>query len=279
MERRSFFGWVAGVVASLMPGISILSKETKDKEPLSVIAAIGGARSGKTTLGAHKIVRDGIDQVGYSQEDINAGLPYICIVSAPSYAMLRRIVVPHVISKIPKELIIGKYHETRKWLIIKGAKGLTHFYFIYSKDIDGWQGIRAHRVWIDEFYNFKKEEFEEVSTYNPLKEKKRCREPVYDQVWNVLKDKGMSLFLTGTAEGINDRTDVYEVIKESRWRYINCKGSDARTLMGIDLYKLSEKPYLHEPFLKGLPEDETQVLLRLGGRSDGISIPKLESFR
>ena len=134
-------------------------------------------------MGAFKTVMEAIEQPGYKQEDIDARRPYVMAVGAPSYPDINKILVPEIQRIIPDKLRVGKYHETKKELKLRGRAGLTVIYFITAGKISSWYGISLYRAWVDEFAQIK--------------------ETMFDEVCTRLMDTQGKLFLTGTPHGPN----------------------------------------------------------------------------
>lgn len=148
-----------------------------------VVMAVAGARGGKTQVGAPRVLLDAIAQDDFHPDDIARGDPYLCAIGAPSFPMLQRIILPAFLAMVPNELMIGKYHQTRKRLRIRGQKGESHIYFLSGKAFESWMGMKLYRVWLDEFA--------------------QCREALYDEIRVRLSDRKGRLFLTGTPQGPN----------------------------------------------------------------------------
>lgn len=162
-----------------------------------IAAVVTGARGGKTKLGCFASIMDAIEQPGYFKSDINDGLPYTMAIGAPTFPMLQRIILPTFLSMIPPELIIGKYHQTRKRLRVRGVKGESHVYFLSGNAFQSWMGMSLYRAWLDEFA--------------------QCREVLFDEVQVRLSDRKGTLRLTGTPQGPNWAFDrVYKPWSERK---------------------------------------------------------------
>lgn len=148
-----------------------------------ITMAVAGARGGKTKVGCPRSIYEAVAQEGYYQCDIDAGLPYTMAIGAPTFPMLQRIILPTFMAMIPSQLVIGKFHQTKKLLRIRGLRGETHIYFLSGKAFESWMGMSLYRVWLDEFAQVKEELFDEINVR--------------------LLDRQGRLLLTGTPQGPN----------------------------------------------------------------------------
>lgn len=148
-----------------------------------ITAVVTGARGGKTKLGCFANLMDAIEQPGYWPQDIEEGIPYTMAIGAPTFPMLQRIILPTFLAMAPPELLIGKYHQTRKRLRVRGLKGETHIYFLSGKAFESWMGMSLYRAWLDEFA--------------------QCKEALFDEIQVRLSDRKGRLRLTGTPQGPN----------------------------------------------------------------------------
>jgi phage terminase large subunit-like protein len=145
-------------------------------------AAITGAQAGKTRCGCAETIDYAIRQPDYSPEDIVRGMPYTMVIGAPTYPVVRRVILPTFLELVPKPLIVGDgYHEGRHLLRIRGVRGESHVYFLSAKLSETWQGMTLYWIWLDEF---------------PL-----LREQMYDEALTRLNTRGGKLLLTGTPRG------------------------------------------------------------------------------
>jgi len=155
-------------------------------------AAICGARGGKTLCGAWDAVDTAIDQPGMWQTDISRGSPYSIAVGARDFPQIERVVLPAVLSKVPRELILAAYNHTRHVMTVRGRHGPTDIYFISGKDPESWQGQELYYIWLDEA---------------PL-----MKEMMYHEARTRLSSRRGRLLLTGTPRGPNwVKKQIYDV--------------------------------------------------------------------
>jgi hypothetical protein len=161
-----------------------------------ITACVTGARGGKTTVGAMNILHDATAQPGYMPIDYMNGKPYVMAAGAPTFPLIDKVVLPAVMSMIPFQLYVDKYHVTKHLLKIRGKLGETWIYFISAKDVASWYGLDLYRVWLDEFALVKEEVFNELSTAR-------------------LVSRSGKMFLTGTPQGPNWAYDrIYKPFTE-----------------------------------------------------------------
>lgn len=134
-------------------------------------------------MGCFSSIMDAIEQPGYRRSDILDGKPYTMAVGAPTFPMLQRIILPTYLGMIPRSFIIGKYHQTKKLLRVRGKKGESNVYFLSGKAFEAWMGLSLYRAWIDEFA--------------------QVSEKLFDEVQVRLMDTHGRLWLTGTPQGPN----------------------------------------------------------------------------
>lgn len=154
------------------------------KSKRRIRALIAGSRGGKTLAGAAEIVMRAIWQPGYLQKDIDEGKPYTVAAGAPTFDMLRKLVIEEVFRLLPEELIVS-YHESYKELIIR-AVGRNRFSRIYFKNCERserWEGLQLYAVWLDE-----------AAQMNAA---------IFDEVRTRLSDRRGTLLITGTPKGKN----------------------------------------------------------------------------
>jgi len=130
----------------------------------SVVAAVAGARGGKTLAGAMRFLHRCITQPGYNPMDIRNGIPYTVACGTENYPMLHRVVLPLFLRVCPDQITVGRYHGSLRRLIIRGMAGETHAYFLSCKEPKMWQGLDLYGAWIDEFALVKEEMYHEVRT-------------------------------------------------------------------------------------------------------------------
>lgn len=133
--------------------------------PKKFKAAAAGARGGKSRAGAFESVQRAIHQPGYQQTDIDAGRPYKIACGAPTFPMLKTIVIPTVRELLPKALIV---HESKSDLIITiraaGKKRYSEIHFKNCEKAERWEGLQLYHVWLDEVAQMKREIFDEATT-------------------------------------------------------------------------------------------------------------------
>ncbi len=151
--------------------------------PHRVRSAITGARAGKTECGAEDAIDCAIDQPGMWQVDIDTGKDYCMGIGAPTFPMIERAILPAMLRKIPKALIVKPYNQTKHELILQGRNGRTMIYFISAKNPESWQGSELYYVWLDEC---------------PL-----MKESMYDEARTRLSSRRGRILLTGTPRGPN----------------------------------------------------------------------------
>lgn len=157
-----------------------------------ITGVVAGARGGKTMTGKWWTLKNAVMQPDYRKEDLWDKMPYTMAVSAPTYPLLEKVVLPAVLGSIPDELKIGPYKANARTQALRGRMGPTLIYFITSNDPTAWLGLRLYRAWIDEFTVIKEEMFNEVQAR--------------------LSDREGNLFLTGTPRGPNwAKERVYDV--------------------------------------------------------------------
>lgn len=151
--------------------------------PHRVRAAITGARGGKTECGSWDAIDVAIDQPGMFEEDVTTSKPYCIGIGAPTFPMIERVILPAMLRKIPRELVIRPYNSTKHFMEIRGRYGRTTIYFISGRDPESWQGQELYYVWLDEF---------------PL-----MKEAMYDEARTRLASRQGRILLTGTPRGPN----------------------------------------------------------------------------
>ena len=167
--------------------------------PHRIRAAICGARGGKTPCGSHDAVDTALDQPGMWQTDISRGAPYSMALGARDFPQIERVVLPAVLRKIPRELILVPYNHTRHVMTVRGRHGPTDIYFISGKDPESWQGQELYYIWLDEA---------------PL-----MKELMYHEARTRLSSRRGRLLLTGTPRGPNwVKTQIYDVAQTPEGR-------------------------------------------------------------
>jgi hypothetical protein len=151
-----------------------------------------GARSGKTFGGAFETVMRAIKQPGYHPKDIAEGKPYQVACGAPTFPMLRDIVIPEVMRLIPDQLIVDwKKSEYRLIIRAEGKGKFSHILFKNCEKPERWEGLQLYCVWLDEAAQMKR--------------------GIYDEARTRVRDRKGIILLTGTPKGKNwVYTDVYE---------------------------------------------------------------------
>jgi len=148
-----------------------------------VTALVSGARGGKTQTGACAATIWALEQPGYLIKDIYADEPYVIMIGAPTFPLLYTVIVPTMLRMLPEELVVGRYNETKKRIIVQGQYGLSYIYFRSGTKVSSWYGMKPYRVWLDEF---------------PV-----VKEELYDEIQTRLSDTKGRMLLTGTPQGPN----------------------------------------------------------------------------
>jgi hypothetical protein len=199
-----------------------------------ITMAVAGARGGKTKAGCPRMIYDALMQEDYHPDDIAAGTPYLMAIGAPTFPMLQRIILPSFLAMCPPEVVIGKYHETRKRLRIRGRIGETHIYFLSGKAFESWMGMSLYRVWLDEFA--------------------QTKEALFDEIQTRLSDRKGRLLLTGTPQGPNW---AYERLYKpwSEWRGLSEEERESDPYhpgREIEFYswRTVDNPYIDRKFIE-----------------------------
>lgn len=130
--------------------------------PHTIKAGICGARSGKTLSFAAECAMNCIEQPGFSREMAASGLTYDVAIGAPTYRMIRRNILRIFTSMIPREIVVGRYHQTENILRLRGQYGLTVVNFLSATNPESWEGQDLFGVWLDEFAQMKELMFHEA---------------------------------------------------------------------------------------------------------------------
>lgn len=128
-----------------------------------IVAAIAGARGGKTEVGRRIVIDWAIRQPGYLDKDRKEGKPYSIACWAPTFPMLSKIVIPAVLRGVPPELVID-YKKSDRELWMHGLHGTTQIYFLSGREPERSQGLQLYRGWIDECALVSELMFEEAQT-------------------------------------------------------------------------------------------------------------------
>lgn len=148
-----------------------------------IITVVTGIRGGKTSLGAFWTAMASFQQPNFWEEDIRKKEPYTILVCAPDFPQLDRAAAPALMRLIPQEIQIGQYNSQKRLLRVQGKHGVTNIWFLTGKTYKSWEGVKAYRVWCDEFTRIREEAFDILSG--------RCI------------DRNGRILLTGTPQGPN----------------------------------------------------------------------------
>ncbi len=189
-----------------------------------IVGLVTGARGGKTQSGVFRTIMDAIEQPGFWSADARKGQPYTIAVGAPTFPMLQRIILPAFQAMIPRSVVIGRYHETRKRLKVRGLKGETHIYFLSGKAFESWMGLKLYRVWLDEFAQVK--------------------EALFDEILVRLSDRKGRLLLTGTPQGPN--WAYHRIYKP----WAAAGGNEGHEEIDFFTWKTTDNPHIDREFIE-----------------------------